>query len=240
MRRCPRCQSPNPDHAERCSACSAALPALLRKPWISLGDVYDVQALERVALGLVPLLLFGLSFGRLLTVGSLRQEWRFAVFHLAHGLILAAGLAWAWRERRAKGWALWLAAGLAGGLLTEALESWYTYRGLMGFFSVAAWQWFGFPDDNALIYEILQVLRLLGAAFALLAAYAFRERRAARRVLARFWIALAVALRSQVRGAWVAWGALGGAMAWLQLGLYALSALSLAWGLGPRGLTRDP
>jgi hypothetical protein len=92
-----------------------------------------------------------------------------------------------------------------------------------------------------LVYEILQILRLAAPGLALWAlAYAPKPGLAVRRILALGWIAFALLLRSQVRGAWVAWGALVWMEGWLHLALYALSTLALAWGLGPRDLTRDP
>jgi hypothetical protein len=195
--------------------------------------------MRRVALGLLPVVLFALFFGRLLTVGDLRREWRFALFHELHGLILAAGLAWAWRERPL-GWVRWICAGLFGGLIAEALDAWYSYHGLMGSVSLAIWQWVGMPEDRALVYEILQILRLAAPGLALWAlAYAPKPGLALRRVLALAWMALALALRSQVRGAWVSWGGLASGLGWAELGLYSLSVLALGWGLGPRGLTRD-
>lgn len=241
MRRCPQCHSPNVDSAQHCAACWADLPPVPRpKARIGKADFWDAAALRRVALGQVPLLLFALSFGGLLTVGQLRVEWRFTLFHLLHGLILAAGLAWAWRESP-QGWARWMAAGLCGGLLAEALDAWYTYHGVMGFFSMEVWQWFGLADNPALVYEILQILRLAAPALLLWAVvYVQKAGSNARRTLALGWMALALALRSQVRGAWVAWGALSLLEGWLHLGLYALSILALAWGLGPRDLTRNP
>ena len=241
MRRCPQCQSPNVDSARYCSACWADLPpAPPPRPWISVADFWDAEALRRVALGQAPLLLFALSFGGLLTVGTLRVEWRFTLFHLLSGLILAAGLAWAWRESP-QGWARWIAAGLFGGLLAEALDAWYSYHGVMGYYSLELWQWFGLADNPALVYEILQILRLAAPGLLLWAVvYVQKPGSTARRILALGWIALALALRSRVRGAWVAWGALTWLEGWLHLGLFALSTLALAWGLGPRDLTRDP
>jgi hypothetical protein len=242
MRRCPQCQSPNTDSAPYCSACWTDLPPPPRaKPWAGPVDVWDGPLLRRVALGQIPLLLFALSCGRLLTVGDLRQEWHFAVFHLLHGLILGAGLAWAWREKP-RGWAAWMAAGLGGGLLAEALDAWYTYHGVMGFLTMAVWQWFGMADDPALYYEILQIMRLAAPGLVLWAAVYCQKRGStpARRALAFGWIVLALAVRSQVRGAWVAWPALLSLDGWIHLGLYAVSTLALAWGLGPRGLTREP
>jgi hypothetical protein len=241
MRRCPQCHSPNVDSARYCAACWADLPpAPRRAAWIGAADLWDAPSFRRVALGQAPLLFFALSFGGLLTVGSLRLEWHFALFHLLNGLFLAAGLAWAWRESP-RGWAAWMAAGLFGGLLAEALDAWYSYHGEMGYLSMELWQWFGLADNPALVYEILQILRLAAPGLLLWAVvYAQKRGSTARRTLALGWIALALLLRSRVRGAWVAWGALASPEGWLHLGLYALSALALAWGLGPRGLTPDP
>lgn len=239
MRRCPQCQSPNPDSAGFCAACGEGLPKVLWSPQAAFAELWDGPSAVRVALGLLPVLCFRLSFGYLLTVGVQRTEWHFAVYHLCHGLLLAAGLAWAWREASFKGRAGWLLAGLCGGLFAEALEAWYTYHGLMGFFSLTLWQWFGLPEDRALVYEILQMLRLAGPGLFLWLAFAAKPLSALRRASALVWIVLALALRSQVRGAFVVWGALTTALGCRQAALYALSALVLAWGLGPReGLTR--
>jgi hypothetical protein len=238
MRRCAQCQSPNPDSAAFCLACGTALAPLRRRPWISAADLWDRPSFKRVALGLLPLVLFALSFGRLLTVGDLRREWRFLLFHELHGLILGLGLAWAWQERPS-GWGRWALVGLFGGLVAEALDAWYSYHGLMGSVSLALWQWGGMAEDRALVYEILQILRLAAPGLALWAlAYAPKPGLGIQRVLALAWLVLALALRSQVRGAWVSWGALETALGWAQLGLYTLSVLALGWGLGPRGLTR--
>jgi hypothetical protein len=240
MRRCAQCQSPNPDSSAFCQACGTALAPLRPQPWIAAADLWDGPSMKRVALGLLPVVLFALCFGRLLTVGDLRREWRFALFHELHGLILGLGLAWAWRERPL-GWVRWIAAGLFGGLIAEALDAWYSYHGVMGLFSLTFWAWLGLPEDNALVYEILQILRLAAPGLILWALAYFPKRPSVtRRTLALLWIALALALRSQVRGAWVAWGALGSLGGWTHLGLYLGSSLALGWGLGPRGLTRHP
>jgi hypothetical protein len=236
MRRCPKCLSPNADSAGLCAACGEGLPRALWSPRAAFTELWDAPSFVRVALAILPVLCFRLSFGGLLTVGLQRVEWRFAVYHLCHGLLLAAGLAWAWRETSFKGRVRWLAAGLCGGLLAEALETWYTYHGLMGFFSLALWQWFGLPEDRALVYEILQMLRLAGPGLFLWLAYAAKPLSAFRRSSALVWIVLALVLRSQVRGAWVVWGALTTAMGCRQAALYALSTLVLVWGLGPRRL----
>jgi hypothetical protein len=240
MRRCPRCREPNPAAAPFCAACGADLPRVSRGG-VGWEDLWDGPALKRVAAGLLPALLFSLSFGGLLTVGSLRVEGRFALFHLVHGLLLGAALAWAWKEAFPRGWAPWLAAGLAGGLLAEALDAWYSYHGLMGFFSLALWQWLGMREDRALVYEILQTLRMGAPALALWVLYCARTREnATRRALALLWLALGLGLRSRVRGAWVDWRALGCALGIGQTALYAASLLALGWGLAPRGLTRKP
>src|SRR5665213_3934997 len=239
MRRCPYCHSPSPDQALSCAACGRAL--VLPRP--ALGDDASKgmswRSLRRVSLALLPVLLLRLCFGSWLTVGTQRQEWHFAVYHLVHGLIFGGCLAWAWREKP-NAWVLWLVAGLWGGLITEAFEICYLYHGLLGYFSLLAWKWFGLADDRALIYEILQALRLLGPALSLGLVFFLKPASRARRSLVFLWIPLALLLRSQVRGAWLAWPVLGSWMSLRQWGLYFVSALFLAWGFGPRDLTTGP
>jgi hypothetical protein len=180
---------------------------------------------------------FALSATPWLAGGAGRDEARVLCYHLAHGLLLAAGLAWARRQRSALAWGGWLLAGLAGGALSEALDLWFSYR---QFFSgLALWLWasLGLADRPPLIYEILQILRLLGPVLALGLAYAVKERRPARWLQAPLWLGLALLARSQVRGAWLVWAALGvpsvqAAAAWA---LFYASVLAFLWGLGPRG-----
>lgn len=236
MVRCPRCQSPNPDTVAACLRCATPLPHAPRAARPRRSDFWEPRALRRLALAMVPLLLLRLSIGSLLTVGNERIEWHFLLFHVLHGLVLAGGLAWAWRED-GRNVAAWLACGAAGGLLAEAFEVWYTFHGIMGYASLWTWSWFGLAEDHALVYEILQVLRLAGPALVLGGFYLQVEPRGWRRLQAAAWVFLALALRSQVRGAWLAWGPLASAEGLKQLGLYAFSTLFFAWGLGPRGLT---
>jgi hypothetical protein len=235
MRRCYYCQAPNPDKALRCDRCERILPPPARRP-LGLGAaLWDWPAFRRTLLSQAPLLAFALSLGGLLTVGALREEGRFLGYHLLHGLVFAAALAWARRETGAKEWAFWVSAGLLGGLLSEALDVWYTYHGIMGLASLELWQWFGFSEDPALVYKVLQILRLGGLGLTLLAVFEATEASLARRALAPLWLLLSLALRSQVRGSWLAWTALAGGQGWIHLGLFGLSSLALAWGLGPRG-----
>lgn len=241
MRRCYYCQAPNPDGAARCERCERILPAPLRPP-LNLGAaLWDGPSFKRTLLSQIPLIAFGLSFGGLLTVGVGREEGRFLAYHILHGLAFGAALAWARRESRAKEWAFWVSAGALGGLLSEALDVWYSYHGILGQASQQLWQWFGFSEDPALVYEILQIFRLGGLGFALLVVFEATETLTARRILAPLWVLAALALRSQVRGSWLAWGALAhSGEAWVHLALFALSSLCLAWGLGPRRADLTP
>ena len=237
MRRCPHCQAPDPDEARFCLHCGRPLEPPVRRPRLSLDDLWSPEALGRCAVAALPVMAFALSATPWLAGGPGRDEARVLSYHLAHGLLLAAGLAWARRERSPLAWGGWLLAGLAGGALSEALDLWFSYR---QFFSgLALWLWaaLGLADRPPLVYEILQGLRLLGAALPLGLAYAFQERRPARWLQAPLWVGLALAARSQVRGAWLLWAAVGlpsaqGAGAWA---LFYASVLALLWGLGPRG-----
>ncbi len=230
MRRCPRCASPCPDGAVACAACGAApLPgpagawAGLRGPgWGRLGGAS------------LPLLVLQLTAGGLLTVGTARREGRFLLFHGLHGLLLGLSLAWLWSERRASRWVGWAFAGLAGGLLAERVEALYTYRHWMGGWVLDLWGWAGMAQDPAVPYRVLQVLRLAAPLMALLIMRWRRSRpdaggwgRAAVGSLA------ALALRSRVRGAWVAWSTVAAALGWVHAALYEASVVALLWALGP-------
>jgi len=239
MRRCPSCQVPNPESAGFCHACGAALPLVQAEPWFRLDDLWDKAALLRGLAAALVLLAYRLSFGGLLTAGPERDESRFLLFHLGTGLVLGLGLAWSRRER-GLGWLGWALGGLAGGLFCESLEVWYTYRHLMGTLTFYAFQWFGLPTTPPLVYQILQGLRAAGLALPLLILAATREKRFGYTVFALGWALLAVALRVPVRGAFLAWGALGLGEAWIQAAYYLGSALALAYGLGARRLTPRP
>jgi hypothetical protein len=207
-----------------------------REPWVRLSDVWSPLALQRAAVAVLALIAFRLSAGSLLTVGMERVEARFLAFHLMHGLLLGAGLAWCRGERTALRWTLWLVLGLLGGLMAEALEVWYTYRHLMSTLTFYAWQWFELPSTPALIYQILQGLRLVGALFPLVFMYFWVEQRNARQFLALGFLLLALGARVFVRGAYLAWPGLLTSETWPVLALYAVSALAIFYGLGPRTL----
>lgn len=213
------------------------MPPPPRQPWLRPDDLWFPRALARAAAPLLLWAAFRLSFGFLLTVGDLRVEERFIAFHLSTGLLAGAGLAWV-RGLRAPGdWALWCAAGLAGGILAEALEVWYTYRHLMGTLTLFAWQWFELPATPALIYQMLQGLRAAGLYLPLLLLAWSGENRFSRGLFSLLMVALAVALRVPVRGAYLTWQGLDGAMGWTQLAWYAGSCLALLYGLGQSPLT---
>jgi hypothetical protein len=239
MRRCPVCQAANPSTARFCHACGSALPPVEAEPWFRLDDLWSPEALRRGLLAALLLLAYRLSFGGLLSAGPERQESRFLIFHVGSGLVLALGLAWARRERGLN-WLAWALGGLAGGLLCEALEVWYSYRHLMGTLTFYAFQWFGLPTTPPLIYQILQGLRAAGLALPLLALASTREKRFGYSVFALLWTVLAVVLRVPVRGFFLAWGALSVPEAWTQVAYYLGSALALAYGLGARRLTPRP
>ena len=236
MRRCPQCQSPNPEASLYCGACGAPLAPIPREPWVRLADLWSPMALQRAWVAALLLCAFRLSFGQLLTVGGERVEARFLTFHLMHGLVLGTGLAWCRGESRAARWILWLGLGLMGGLLAEALEVWYTYRHLMGTLTLYAWSWFQLPATPALIYQILQGLRLVGALLPLLFMYFWVDSRNARQFMALGFALLALVLRVPVRGVYLTWPAVLSGEAWSVLGLYGGSALAIFYGLGPRGL----
>lgn len=240
MRRCPACQAPNPENAPACHVCGQLMPALEREPWLRLDDFWQPQILVRILPPLAVLLALRLSLGSLLTAGHDRQEWRFLLFHVLSGLVLGAGLAWVRGLSKPLDWAFWVATGLAGGLLCEALEVWYTYRHLMGTLTFYAWQWFQLPETPALIYRILQGLRALGLALPLLLLAWQGEKRLSRGLFALFCVGLAVAFRVPVRGAFVHWGGLGYALGLQATAFYALSALALFYGLGLKALTPGP
>jgi hypothetical protein len=240
MRRCPACQAANPESAKFCHACGAALPPLAAEPWFRWDDLWSPGALLRALAVTAVLLVYRLQFGYLLTAGAERVEERFLLFHVITGILLGAGLAWARRAKTPVAWAGWILGGLAGGMLTEALEVWYTYRHLMGTLTYYAFDWFGLPSSPALIYQILQGLRAAGLALPLLVLAATREKRFGYSVFAVLWALLAVFSRVQVRGAYLNWLALSTALGWSHAAWYALSILPLAYGFGSRALTSRP
>jgi hypothetical protein len=239
MRRCPHCGSPNPDPSGRCQACHEPLPPLPRAPLLRLSDVWNPAGLKRALLAAAVLSAFQMTAGGLLTVGAERVEARFLTYHLLHGLLLGAGLAWV-RGARGRRAAAWLLVGLAGGALAEGAEIWFTYRHMVADLSVLAWRWFGLAGGPELSYRMLQVLRL-GAAALPLALFALGdEKRLIRGVFSITCLAAALLLRSLVRGAFVSWGAvLQPSLSGPMLGLFAASAFVLAYGLGQRALTPE-
>jgi hypothetical protein len=240
MRRCPACGAPDPESAKFCHACGAPLPAVVTEPWFRLDDLWSPDAALRALAVTAAVLVYRLQFGGLLTAGAEREESRFLLFHLGSGLLLGAGLAWARRAKAAAVWAGWILGGIAGGMLCEALEVWYTYRHLMGTLTFYAFEWFGLPTSPALIYQILQGLRAAGLALPLLVLASTREKRFGYSVFALLWALLAVFGRIQVRGAFLQWSALGTAVGWETVGFYALSIWPLAYGFGSRALTSRP
>jgi hypothetical protein len=208
----------------------------VREPWLRADDLWDPAAFRRCAQAGLPVLAFALSAGAWLAGGPARDEGRVLAYHLGHGLLLGLGLAWARRERQALAWAAWLLAGLAGGALSESLDLWFSYRQVFSGLAQWLWQWLGLDYRPALVYELLQTLRLAGAALPLALAYTFGERRPARWLQAPLWLGLAVILRSQVRGAFLTWWALPGLgrPTLAAVALFYASVLALLWGLGPR------
>ncbi|HTB33487.1 MAG TPA: zinc ribbon domain-containing protein [bacterium] len=238
MRRCPSCQAPNPDEALYCMACGMAMPGALRAPWFTWADLGSWRELGRTALALLPLLAFQLTFKEWLTAGPVRVESQFLAFHLGEGLLLGAGLAWAREERLLGRWLGWILAGLVGGMLAEGLELWFMYRQVFSGLALWVWAEMGLKDRPSLVYELLQGLRLLGLALPLWANDLSVERRPARWLQSPLWLALGLACGSQLRGAFLAWGALAdfNPLAWQALAVWLGSRLALAWALGPRGL----
>ena len=234
MRRCPHCQSPDPDDARYCLHCGQALEPVPRRPWLSLDDLGSWVALRRCALGALPVLAFALSARDWLTGGAARVESRVLAYHLAHGALIALGLAWARRERRASVWVAWLMAGLLGGLFGESLDLWFSYRQIFSGAALWLWQRWGLAYRPTLVYEILQGLRLLGLFPPLGAVYLARERRPARWLQAPLWLGLGLALRTQVRGVWLVWGACFSLPGLAVAACFYASVLALCWGLGPR------
>jgi hypothetical protein len=237
MRRCPSCQSPNPDEARFCMTCGEPMPPPGRQPWATWADLGSWRGLGRTALGLLPLLCFQLSFKGWLTAGPVRVESWFLAFHVGEGLLLGAGLAWARDERLLGRWLGWILAGLAGGLLAEALELWFMYRQIFSGLALWVWAEMGLKDRPSLVYELLQGLRLLGLALPLWANGLASERRPARWLQTPLWVALALAIASQLRGAFLSWGQLAGLnpLAGEALAIWLASRLALAWAFGPRG-----
>lgn len=240
MRRCPQCQSPNPSQAAFCSACGQPLPPLPREAPLRWDDLWCWPALKRAVPGLLALLAFRAQFGRMLFAGYERLEHRFLLFHLGTGLLLGLGLAWARGARRPGDWTPWVLAGVAGGLLAEGLEVWYTYRHLMGTLTFYAWHWLQLPPSQALVYQFLQGLRAFGLALPFLVLYWGLEKRFSRQLLGLVFLAMAVALRVPVRGFYLDWKGFLSPDALAHWGLYAGSMLALLYGLGLRGLTSRP
>lgn len=238
MRRCPSCQAPNPERATDCASCGQALPAIPIEPWLRRDDLLSLGDLKRALPPLALWMAFRLSFGRLLTAGAEREELRFLAFHLMNGALLGLCLAWMRREERWMGWAPWLGAGLAGGLLAEALEAWYTYRHLMGTLTLYIWRWFEWPATAALVYQLLQGLRLAGLVAPLLLLGAREEKRFARMAISVLGLLLGVALRMPVRGAFLTWRGLLDPGSWGALAAYAASCGAVLLALGRRPLTK--
>ncbi len=240
MRRCPHCQAPNPEQAAVCGACAQPLPPPVRESWLRLDDLWRPQALPRLGILLLLLLAFRIQAGPLLTAGAERMEARFLAFHLMQGLLLGLGAAWMRSSRSPLDWGLWVAAGLAGGLLAESLEVWYTYRQLMGMLTLLAWDWFGWQATPPLIYRILQGLRAAGLALPLLALALAQEKRFSRMLFAFALALAAVALRVPLRGAFLTWGGLAHAQGLAQAAWYLGSMAALLYALAPRPLTPGP
>lgn len=238
MRRCPHCQAPNPESAPACHACGQLLAPIAAEPWLRWGELWQPRLLLRSLLPLLLLLLFRISFGRLLTVGMERVELRFLTFHLLSGLLLGAGVAWVRGAREPRAWGLWIAAGLAGGLLAEALEVWFTYRQIMGTITFYLWMWFGLPDTPALIYRILQGLRALGLALPLVLVALQGEKRLSRGLFVLLCLAAAVILRMPLRGIFLGWSYLVQGPQWASLAFYLGSMLPLLYACSLRPLTR--
>jgi hypothetical protein len=213
-----------------------------REPFVRWEDIVSGERLLRAMPPLLLLLAFRIQFGSLLSVGMQRVEWRFLAFHLATGLLIGAGLAWMRGERGPGRWAAWCATGLAGGLLAEALEVWFTYRHLMGTLTFYAWQWFELPPTPALVYQILQGLRAGGLFLPLLLLAWWGEKRFGSMLFMLALVLLAVWLRVPVRGAFLKWGALWELhpLGTVALGYYAASGLALFYALGRRPLTARP
>ena len=218
-------------------ACGSALPGAVRAPWFRRQDLGTWRDLGRSALALLPLLVFQLSFRDWLTAGPVRLESQFLAFHVCEGLLLGAGLAWARAERLLGRWLGWILAGLVGGLLAEGLELWFMYRQVFSGLALWVWAEMGLQDRPSLVYELLQGLRLLGLALPLWANDLAAERRPARWLQTPLWVALGLLCGSQLRGAFLAGGALAACnpLAWQALAVWLGSRLALAWAFGPRG-----
>lgn len=240
MIRCVHCETPNPDSSRTCVGCGRPCGPVPRDPFLRREDLWQPEAFLRALGAAGILLIFRLSFGHLLTVGVQRREWAFLSYHLAHGTLLGLGLAWVRGERRPQAWLAWLAAGWGGGLLSEGLELWYLYRNLMARFSLLLWQYFGLAESPALIYRVLQGLRLGGTLLPLLGLALKDEKRLSRGLFTVLAALGALALRIPVRGFLLDWRQLGHWAAWEQIGLYSASALLLYYGLGQRALTESP
>lgn len=235
MRRCPNCQSPNPEAALFCARCGQGLPPAPRIPFWSAQDWWSGGALKAALGPLGVLLAFRLTFGSWLSVGLAREEWHYLAFHTLHGLLFGLALAWVRRERSATEVWRWVVVGLVGGFLAESLEYWYTYRHLMQGYVFTILNWYEGSKAALFPYQSLQALRLVGVLVPLGVLWLWAQRpRLGLQMASLLWVLAAVALRSRVLGYPLNWAGLSTALGWQNLALYAFSALAVLYAWGPR------
>lgn len=236
MRRCPHCQAPNPEASLFCQRCGQPLPRVEHEAFWAWSDWFEPATLRAALVPLFALLVFRVSFGGLLSVGSGRVEARFLTFHLLHGLIFGAGVAWVAGDVERGKTARWALLGLLAGLFTEALEYWYTYQHVMQGVVFKIVDWFGALNTAALVpYRSLQVLRLLGVVGPLSVAWALWTRPRPGQVLALLvWGAAGLYLRALVLGYPLNWSGIQTPLSLKNLALYAFSALLWLYALGAR------
>lgn len=236
MRRCPHCQAPNPEAARFCQRCGQALPRIQREAFWAWSDWFEPAALRAALAPLLVLLFFRLSCGAWLSVGAARDESRFLSFHLLHGTLFGAALAWVSGDLARGKARRWILLGLLSGFFAEALEYWYTYQHVMQGIVFQIVDWFGALNTAALIpYRSLQVLRLLGVVGPLSVGWLLWSRPRGGQVLALLaWGGAGLCLRALVLGYPLHWTGVWTPVGLNNLALYAFSALAWLYALGAR------
>lgn len=236
MRRCPHCQAPNAEASLFCQRCGQTLPKVEHEAFWAWSDWFELATLRACLVPLLGLLTFRLSLGALLSVGAGRVETRFLTFHLLHGLLFGAGVAWVTGDLvRGKAWR-WVVLGLGAGIFTEALEYWYTYQHVMQSIVFKIVDWFGALNTAAVVpYRSLQVLRLLGIVAPLSVGWMVWTRPRPGQILGLLvWGTAGLYGRMWVLGYPLNWAGLQTALGQKNLVLYAFSALLWLYALGAR------